>query len=430
MLKPIINIYQDTRRAKGNGLYPIKLRVYLSSGEQRKQKLYPLGIDLTIEDFERSYLAPKPRGDFKDLKLELIAKEKHAYEILDGMKVFTFEKFERELFREKYADGDAAYHYRSYISKLQAAGKVTTASNYDLSLKSLLAFVNSHGRKETKNLFFDSITVDFLNRYERWMLSKGKSRTTVGIYLRPLRCIFNLALEEGDIIRDTYPFGKRKYQIPAGRNLKKALGKEQLGKLFSFEPLVPDQVKARDFWFFSYACNGMNVKDIANLRYGDLQEDRLVFTRAKTADTSKANQKPILVPLSFFPLSMIERYGNKNKSRDNYVFPILSKGMDATQQDRAVKNFTRYINQHIKPLAKAAGVTGDISTYWARHSYATNAVRHGASLEMIQESLGHSDIKTTMHYWSGFEESVKREISDKLMDFSVGEEAAQAEVTP
>ncbi|ARS36803.1 tyrosine-type recombinase/integrase [Pontibacter actiniarum] len=417
MIKPHISVYLDTRRAKANNLYPVKLRVYVSNGKQRTQKLFPLGMDLTIEAFERSYNAVKPRNEDKELKLKLLAKEQRAVEVADGLSVFTFEKFERELFREKQSANDAAYHYKEYIKDLQKKGKIATVSNYDLSLKSLLEFVNSKGKGGATSIFFDSITVDFLHGYERWMLSKEKSRTTVGIYLRPLRAIFNNAIEAGDIHKDLYPFGKRKYQIPAGRNVKKAFGKEQLGMLFRFDVLIPEQIKARDFWFFSYTCSGINIKDIANLKYSNLQNDSLVFSRAKTIDTTKANHKSIVVALSEFPISVIDKYGNPDKSPSNYIFPILAKGMSPEEQDRCVKKFTRFINQHIKNLAKAAGLTGDISTYWARHSFATNAIRNGASMEMIQESLGHNDLKTTLNYWGGFEDAVKREIADKLMEF-------------
>lgn len=425
MIKPHISIYLDTRRAKANGLYPVKLRVYIKKGKKGEQKIYSLHMDLSEHDFNVSYGGEKTKGKFtkeqkntfKNLKLKLIAKEQRAIEVADSLSVFTFEKFERELFREKQAANDATYHYKLYIKNLKGKGKVTTASNYELSLKSLLEFVNSKGKGTVTSLFFDAITVDFLHRYEKWMLERGRSRTTVGFYLRPLKAIFNSAIHSGDIHKDLYPFGKRFYQIPTSRNTKRALDKSNLGALFNFENPTPAQEKARDFWFFSYACNGMNIKDIANLKYSNVRENSLFFSRAKTIDTSKANHKPIVVALSSFPLSIIEKYGNSDKSPNNYIFPILDKNLSHENQAKRVQNFTRFINQHIKNLAKAAGVTGDLSTYWARHSFATNAVRNGASLEMIQESLGHSDMKTTLNYWGGFEDDVKRDIADKLMDF-------------
>jgi site-specific recombinase XerD len=63
------------------------------------------------------------------------------------------------------------------------------------------------------------------------------------------------------------------------------------------------------------------------------------------------------------------------------------------------------------------GLLENISYYWVRHSYATNAVRQGASMEYMQESLGHSDTKITQNYFAGFEEKAKKEIANKLMDF-------------
>ena len=137
--------------------------------------------------------------------------------------------------------------------------------------------------------------------YEHFMVEEsGKSNATVGIYLRSLRAIFNQAVEENEIEKEYYPFGKRKYQIPATKNTKKALTKEQLSVLFNSKPKLPQQKKAKDFWFFSYACNGMNMKDIALLKYKDIQDGKIEFYRAKTKLTSKANLKPITVYLNDF----------------------------------------------------------------------------------------------------------------------------------
>ena len=75
------------------------------------------------------------------------------------------------------------------------------------------------------NVLFSDITVSYLFQYEQWMLSRNVTKTTVGVVLRPLRTIFNEAIELGIIKREKcYPFGRRKYQIPSSRNLKKALG--------------------------------------------------------------------------------------------------------------------------------------------------------------------------------------------------------------
>ena len=74
-------------------------------------------------------------------------------------------------------------------------------------------------------------------------------------------------------------------------------------------------------------------------------------------------------------------------------------------------------NQHIKILARNNGIEEDISFYWARHSFATNAVRKGATIEFMQESLGHNSKTTTETYFAGFGSDVKREFAKSLMNF-------------
>src|SRR5690606_17208599 len=103
-----------------------------------------------------------------------------------------------------------------------------------------------------KRLEFKDITSQWLTEYEDNLIKNGKSKTTVGMYLRPLRAIFNTAISNNTIKADLYPFGKRKYTIPTPKGVKKALPKEDLKTLFNGTPKTPEQQKAKDFWFFSY----------------------------------------------------------------------------------------------------------------------------------------------------------------------------------
>jgi site-specific recombinase XerD len=80
-------------------------------------------------------------------------------------------------------------------------------------------------------------------------------------------------------------------------------------------------------------------------------------------------------------------------------------------------NFTRLLNQHLKKLAKANGLPEEISVYWARHSFATNAIRSGASLEQISQALNHHDLATTKGYFAGFEDDAMRKLTENLMNF-------------
>ena len=104
-------------------------------------------------------------------------------------------------------------------------GRVATAMYYHCSYKSINKF--------TGNVSFENITVSFLHEYENWMLVKEVSKTTIGMYLRPLRTIFNEAANDGIIKKEKhYPFGKRKFIILASKNVKKALDLKDIEKIY------------------------------------------------------------------------------------------------------------------------------------------------------------------------------------------------------
>lgn len=319
------------------------------------------------------------------------------------------------MFGNVVANGDMVGHYNNYIKNLNDNGRASTADTYRLSLRSILAFAGSD-KKPATSLAFTSITIDFLNRYEKWMAKEERSKTTVGIYLRSLRSIFNAAIEQGLVPADIYPF--KKYKIPTGQNVKLALDKSALKKLHAAKLEAGSiKAKARDFWFFSYQCNGMNFRDIAELKHKNIHQNSFSFLRHKTLYTSKDKPKPIIVPLTDNVKAFIDQYGTKPSSPDDYVFPIFNKAMSEVEKLRINQNFIRFINQHIQKLADELELGIRITTYSARHTFTTSAIRNGAKMELIQESLGHHNLATTQNYWAGFEDNVKQGIAEKLMDF-------------
>lgn len=417
---PTLSLYLDARRTKDfKTKSPLKLRVYFN----KKAVFYSLDVNISQEDFELSYGAKKPRGEYKELKLALESKLAKANDIANKIKPFTFDAFDlRYNGKFKDASDDFIGYYHLKIDQLRKEGREGTADNYLRSLKSITRFALSISRaKEIKSIPFTSITPDWLNKYEKWMLKQGNSISTVGIYLRPLRAIFNMGKSEGAVGEDYMPFGRYKYQIPASKKVKKALDRNDLRQLFEYKPEEGEKyhmVKARDFWFFSYVCNGMNFRDIAELKWGNIQGNKIVFIREKTRNTTRANQKPVIVMMNDFVREMITKYGTSPKVKTEYVFPIIrTLDSDFNKRNKA-KNFTRFVNQHMKRLAEKLGITTEISTYWARHSFTTTAVRNGASLEYMQEALGHQNITTTMSYWAGFDDEARIKVSETLLDFT------------
>jgi integrase len=396
--------------------HPVKLRVFHST--TKKRKLFPTDFKLTEDEFDASYLAAKPRGMNKDIRDQLHELEAEANDRAKGIEPFDLDRFTMYLNGGRNSKENVYFHYQTIINDMVKNGQLGTASNYTLSMKSVKACIEHYKKKQSDTLLFSQITPAWLEDYEKYMMKHlGRSPTTVSMYLRALRTVINTAINRKDIPGELYPFGagKGKYEIPEGANIKKALSQEDLKKLYLAEPKTDEQKQARAFWFFSYLCNGMNVKDISQLRYKAIKDNKFTFVRAKTIKTTKKRPKLIQVVLTDFPLSVIKTYGNKNK--DGYVFPILNDKMSDLDRHQAVKNFTRFINQNLKKLALTEGITGDISTYWARHSFSTNIIRQGGSLEFVMEALGHADSKTTKNYFAGFEDESKRDLMEKLLLF-------------
>ena len=161
----------------------------------------------------------------------------------------------------------------------------------------------------------------------------------------------------------------------------------------------------------------MNVKDVAYLKYKDIEDEYFVFIRAKTALTTRHDPKPITVYLSEGMKAIIDRWGNKDPSPNNYVFSILEPGMTALEQHYCCRSFVKFINDRMKKMGRQLGITRKATTIVSRHSFSTQLKRSGASTEFIQEALGHTDKKTTENYLDSFENSVKKEFAGMLTAF-------------
>ena len=414
-----IRIWLDTRRKKANGKYPVKLRVFTS--DPRKQKLYPIK-DHEYSKTEFKEMWELEMGKYETKRDQLVSVEQKAKKVARKIDGFSFDLFEKKFLR-KGSSKRINTHYDEVINNMQNRGSFGTMDTYRHSRASFQKFIEHSQEYNVRfeDLGFGDVNRAFLDAYERFMTNDGKKINTISIYTRCLRTIYNKAIREKDLKRSLYPFGKQnqgKYEIPSETNTKKALKNSELKALFEAKAQGPEQEKAKDFWFLSYNCNGMNIKDLAYLRNKDLGSEKFEFKRAKTKNTKKKGQRSITVPRNDYINKMFEKYSNTSDLPDVFVFDIISEKMTDIEKHRKIKSFTRFVNQHMKNLCASIGLDINISSYWARHSWATFVVRNkGASLEFAQEGLGHNNIKTTQDYFGGFEDETKKEIANALMNF-------------
>ena len=290
-----------------------------------------------------------------------------------------------------------------------------------------LNFIAPKGRTVTAEdlvIKFEHLTSELLMMYEKWMLKNGKapkskkgksspaSLTTVGIYGRHIRSVYNDAIESGIVKRELYPFTKNRYTIPAGTNTKKALSKDEVLKIMDYQCAPGLEQRSRDLWVFSYLCNGMNMNDICRLKWEDIQSDRLTFVRQKTARSRKSNQ--IRTKVTLFPetLAIIDRWAGTDRKGKNYVFPFLEDGITPLRERIIIAQVIKITNQYMNAIAKKIEIAGNVNTYTARHSFATILLQSEAPLAFISQSLGHTSIATTENYLGSFDdEKTKKYLS-------------------
>lgn len=402
-------IIQDKRVQRKDGTYAIKLRVTYN----REQKYYPINVALTPEEWEKT-LSQKPRNEAKENRIFFNKIEQKAIDIIKELHPFSFQQFEKKFNQKTDRSKDVLSHLEAYKEQLAKDGRSGTADSYKCAFNSITKFIKTKNRKK---LQFADVTPEWLSSYEKWMLSSGKSMTTTGIYLRSLRTIMNIGIEEGIISHEFYPFGKRKYQIPAGRNIKKAVTIADIKKIVNYTTKTDAEARAKDLWLFSYLCNGANVKDIARLQYRNIDNSKITFIRAKTERTTKQDQKPVLVVLLPEIKAIIDRWGEKPTKPETYVFGILEKDDTPERELAKVRQATKTINKYMKRIGEELEFNLTLTTYTARHSFATVLKRSGAPTEFISESLGHKDLRTTENYLDSFEDNVKESFQRQLLNF-------------
>lgn len=397
-----VSVVLDRRTANKDGKFPVKVKVY----HLRKPKYYSTGISLT--DDEWTTLDKRKSAEYQTIRRD-IAK---SYDIIKGnidaladSGDFSFQLLSLRLGR---ALGDTFNNVvKARIDELIKTGRVGSA---DIFLSTLVAVESFAGCQ----INFSDITTEWLMKCERYWERQGKSITTRGMYFRNIRTMMNFAKSSGIIKESQYPFGKGKFEIQKEEGRKKALTIEQLKAIFNYHDENETVNKYKDFWCFIYLCSGINPMDMIQLRYSNIIDGEIHFIRQKTSRTS-INRKVIKVSICPEMQAIIDKWGNP-PTMDNYIFPFL-KG-DETQEQIKAKNhdvFTR-INKRMKTVCEALGIDR-VTTYSARHSFATVMNHEGVPISFISEQLGHTNIKTTQTYLAGFDRKVREKNAKILTSF-------------
>ncbi len=274
------------------------------------------------------------------------------------------------------------------IEGCRRAGRLGTTRNYERTLRSFRMFVG-------EDIPFADVTQLLLVDYENWLRERGVMRNSSSFYMRNLRSILNKAAGVGavmarNLFRDVY--------TGVDSTRKRAAGEDLVLRLLRLDLRHSAALAlARDLFVFSYCTRGMAFVDVAYLRKEDIRDGVISYVRRKTGQRLTVGLEPCMELI-------INRYCVETAGSP-YVFPIVASEDPsvAYEQYRIALN---YHNRKLKRLAAMLGESVNLSTYTARHTWATAARNHNVPLSVISAGMGHSSEKTTQIYLAALDESV------------------------
>ncbi len=399
------NIFLDKARSRDGG-HPVCIRIC----HLRKQWMITLKVSACVKDYDK---AINNKGVLNEnqrrLRETMFESRDKAQRILDGLSVITKENFNHAYYSEvdivKAASLlDIESQFTLYMEELKEAGSIKSSEVYRNALRTLLAYRG--------NVNLQDIDHQYLKRYEAYMKANGNGLSTTSMYLRCLRAIFNRAIKAKRINRKYYAF--EDYPVYSGSKSKEVLYPKDVEAFYNYVPATEAGDRCKRFWFFSFLANGMNPKDIFELRWKDLKGDRLSFKRCKTMKTRK-DAEDIVLYLHPYAMDIIRDYGRK-QSKDGYIFPLFN-GCD-TEMDKftALKTWKRQTNRILNRMAKHLGFD-ELNMSLARHSMATSLAMKNINVSIISRMMGHSRLETTTHYLHSLPDEAMRDINIGMLDF-------------
>lgn len=286
-----------------------------------------------------------------------------------------------------------------HIAKKESQGKIGTARAFRSTLQSLKKYIG--------NRVVEFVDVDhhFVKQYEEFLCNRNVKQNTIGFYLRNLKTIYNLANESGIEMSACNAFSK--IRINTEKTVKRALKQEVIEKLslmsFSDEPELE---MARDLFMFSFYTRGMSFVDIVYLRHSDIVGGVIYYRRRKT---NQLMEIAVTAPLQ----KLIDRYNTD----EIYVLPFINESDQPTLYKKYISIYGIFY-RNLSRIKEVLKLTTPLTTYVARHSWATIAKELGVSTTIISEGLGHTSEKTTRIYLKEFDRSVLDSVNEKIASFS------------
>lgn len=294
------------------------------------------------------------------------------------------------------------------ISEKNLYQKCKTALNYGSAYRSFVSFLRNKERMST--LKFSQVTSELIRRYEFYLIEERKiRRNSSSFYIRILRAVFHKGLVYYDL---NLPNPFRSVYAGVDTTVKRAVDVNAITKLIKYQSENEQLNFTKDAFLFCFLARGMAFIDFVKLQKSDCQNGRIIYRRSKT-------RRLLSIKMNTMMVEIINRYADP---KSEYLFPVLKT---PTFSQLAYEKALQHYNYHLRKLAEEIGVDS-LTSYVARHSWATQASRLHIPTRVISESMGHSNERVTAIYLASLDnheiDMANKKVLDKIKESLVKKE--------
>ncbi len=391
-----VTLRLDTRKAKKNNTFPLKLRIV----HKRVTLNIPLGFDLKINEWneqgEKIKSSAKRLGNVSRINAIIQKKKSNALNLIIELEADNILDTISPLELKNKIAGKSANllslndFIQTRINEMNDVGQFGNARVY----KSMLAKLSAFTKKRT--LQFSDIDFRFLTKLEQYHVAQGSSLNSLSVHLRALRACFNYAIKSRIISDRIYPF--RDYKIKSVPARRKAMSENDFTIFKSLQFNKGSSLfHAHNFFMMSFYLRGMNWMDMCLLQQKNIigDNERIVYRRSKTKTLFSIKiQKTLLALIGYY------------KSANNeFLIPVILPHHSKKKYSAVIRYKRNWLNKKLKQIAREHNLDS-FSIYTARHTWATQGKRKGVPTNALQEGLGHATEQQTQEYLDSFENAV------------------------
>ncbi len=275
--------------------------------------------------------------------------------------------------------------FRQEITHMIQYGKHGTARNYQKAYNSIFTYLHN------TDIPLYAIRESFIEGYNAYLQQREIVRNSISFYMRILRAIYNKAARQR-LVEQNNPFIAVYTGIDKTR--KRAVDEQIIMKLCSLNLSGEHKLEfVRDLFIFSYCTRGMSFVDMAYLKTSNIKGNNIVYIRHKT-------KQQLQIKIESKVQGIISKYAKS--ATFPYVLPILTTS-DPQKAFTQYQSALSYYNKLLKKISVMLQLETSLTSYTARHSWASVARNYNIPISVISAGMGHTSDKTTQIYLTSLE---------------------------